>query len=255
MKKFLVGVLSLALLIPALSVSAAESEYTQEEEKIIKELSQDKSYNNLYPTSDEFKEGKVSRIETEVDTTWVGSEDLKAKEEEAEDEVKPFRVDCDCKPIKMRTNVIDMYGIPLEYTIKYGEFSIFKRPGVYYYQQNAKTTWFDMASGDVAKMAANGLGTFVSYKIIDKIPYVARLLDKYGKEKPYNWQDYAKSAAAVSAQYNFPLWGSIVSASVPKRGTETILVYLSEDDENWERRINIQIDSDGTVTTKKWWVD
>ncbi|MGG0794600.1 hypothetical protein ABE137_11425 [Brevibacillus laterosporus] len=254
MKKFLVGVLSLALLIPALSVSAAESEYTQEEEKIIQELSQDKSFNNLYPTSDEFKAGKVSRIETEVDTTWVGSEDLKAKEEE-DDEVKPFKVDCDCEPIKMRTNVIDMYGIPLEYTIKHGEFSIFKRPDIYYYQQNAKTTWFDMATGDVAKMAANSLGTYVSYKIIDRIPYVSRLLDKYGKEKPYNWQDWTKSGLALYAQYKLPLWGSIVSASVPRRGTDTILVYLSEDDKNWERRINIQIDSEGTVTTKKWWVD
>ncbi|QOS98088.1 hypothetical protein JNUCC42_16355 [Brevibacterium sp. JNUCC-42] len=255
MKKFLAGVLSLALLIPTLSVSAAENVYTQEE-KVIKEISLEKSFNNLYPTGSDFKAGKVSKIETDVDTTWVGSEELKEKaKKELEGKVKPFKVDCDCEPIKIRTNVIDMYGIPLEYTIKYGEFSIFKRPGVYYYQQNATTTWFDMASGEVAKMGANALGTYVTYKLIDKIPYVARLLDKYGKEKPYNWQDYAKSGAAVSAQYNLPLWGSIVSASVPKRGTQTILVYLSKDDENWERRINIQIDSDGTVTTKKWWVD
>ncbi|MFZ3590225.1 hypothetical protein ACOI1C_13375 [Bacillus sp. DJP31] len=173
-------------------------------------------------------------------------------------------VDCgyDCggsysDPANIPTNTVDLYNIPLEYAIINGELIILKRPDLHYYTQNATQSWFNMVTGYSAKTMANGFGTFVTYKGVSKIPYVARLFDKYNNPAPYNYGDYAKTGSSAMIQYNTPFWGKIVSAAVPSTGTKTVLVYVSTTGANysWHRRISFDLKPDGSITIRKVWVN
>ncbi|NTU30658.1 hypothetical protein HPY27_10940 [Brevibacillus sp. HB1.1] len=84
-------------------------------------------------------------------------------------------------------------------------------------------------SGKFAQKAVEGAGTYVSFKIGIKIPYMVILLklkDRF--EKPFQYGDYALGALVWMQQEKVPLWGDIISASVPKSGTEISLIYISE---------------------------
>jgi hypothetical protein len=198
-------------------------------------------------------EGNIENEETFVDNTWKGSENIKRI-------VLPRKVDpgcgCGLDAAKFSTNMTYIDDVPIEYTIRDGHLVVFERPGLYYYKQNATQTWLNEYFGKVASFGAEGVGTYASYKVVSKVPYIARLLDKYGKELPYNFGDWTIAAGTYMAQQNIPLWGKIIATPVPSAGTKEVLVYVSKTgkDNTWYYRIRFTVNTDGSLTITKWTV-
>jgi hypothetical protein len=160
-------------------------------------------------------------------------------------------------PIRIKSNTIDMWDIPLEYGFANGQFVIMRRPGVYYYKQNATTTYFNEITADITQKISTGFSSFILYKGIDKIPYMARLYNYLNQPAPYNWGDYTKLASAWQLEKRLPIWGRIMSAPVPSSGTKQVIVYISKTgkDYTWHRRVSFTISPDKSITIKKWWVN
>lgn len=238
MKKFILSLLcTVILFVP--SVSFAKESQAQSAAK--------------YPV-----DANAKNVETIVDTTWKNSPDI--LEDSANNMVVPTREDCGCdEVIKKRTNMIYIDNtMPIEYTIHKGKLVLLKRPDLHYYTQNFTQTWWNQYTGKFAQKAAEGAGTYVSFRIGGKMPYMARLLklkDRF--EKPFQYGDYALGALAWMQQEKVPLWGDIISASVPKSGTEISLIYISETGKNnsWKYRARFEVEKDGTVKVDHWVVD
>ncbi|MEQ6378776.1 hypothetical protein RZN25_18435 [Bacillaceae bacterium S4-13-56] len=173
--------------------------------------------------------------------------------------------ECECEggggtyedPVSVPTNVINVEGIPLEYAIIDGEFTILERAEYHYYVQNAEQGWFNAAMGTFAKTVYNGYGSWLVYKGIDKIPYVSKVINTTSKETLHDYGSYAKAASSVMIQNNAPLWGVVASAPVPSWGTKEVVIYISETgaDYSWHNRVRFVISPDNEVSYSTWYVD
>jgi hypothetical protein len=176
------------------------------------------------------------------------------------DEIGTFAHECECgggsykNPIKIKSSTIDLYGVPLEYGIVKGNLVIMRRPGLYYYKQNATTSYVNMVSASIVSKMATGYSSYIAGKGVAKVPYMAKLFNSLNQPKPFNYGDYARTAAGWQVEQNLPIWGRIVSAPVPSSGTKEVLVYVSKTgkDYSWDRRILFTIKPDKTISYKKW---
>ncbi|MFD1779294.1 hypothetical protein ACFSFW_11495 [Fredinandcohnia salidurans] len=169
-----------------------------------------------------------------------------------------YNFDCGCggsygSPLRIKTSTVDLYGTPIEYGFVNGQFVVMKRPDLYYYIQNATQSHFNMVTGKFAQTWATGFGTFVVFKGVDKIPYMARLFDRYNYSKPYNFGDYAKTVASWQLQSYIPGWAKVITTGVPSAGTKQVLVYVSTSGKNgtWHKRILFTITPNKTVSYSK----
>lgn len=199
---------------------------------------------------------EIQNMETIIDNTWEDSPDIFP---DSDNKVTLFREDCGCDDvIQKKTNMIYIGGeMPLEYTIHKGRLVVMKRPDLHYYTQNFEQTWWNQYSGKFAQKASEGLGTYVSFRIGGKLPYMARLLKlKDRGEKPFQYADYAFGVLGYMEQEQIPLWGDIISAGVPKSGTEISIVYISKTgkDNSWKYRARFEVEDDGTVKIDHWTV-
>ncbi|MEJ8546969.1 hypothetical protein [Brevibacillus borstelensis] len=234
MKKFMASILCTVLLAVPCTSFAKESQHR-----------------NVAVISD--LEG-IETAETFVDETWKNSPDIRPDNDRT---IKPSKEDCGCDDvIKKKTKMIWIGDeIPVEYTVHKGKLVVMKRPDLYYYTQNFTQTWWNQYSGQFAQRAAEGYGTYVSFQIGGKIPYMARLLKlKDRGEKPFQYADYAMAVLGYMTQEQIPLWGDIISTPVPNRGTEISLIYISKTgkDNSWKYRVRFEVEEDGTVSYKQW---
>ncbi|MEK3735222.1 MULTISPECIES: hypothetical protein [Paenibacillus] len=160
-------------------------------------------------------------------------------------------------PVQLSTNKITIVnGVALEYTIKDGQFAVFTRPDLYYYQEQATQSWFNAAVGKFTQTFTTGYGTYLTYKVAGKNPYMAKLMDKFRNQKPFPYGNWALGAGAWMLANEVPLWGDIIAAPVPAAGTKEVIVYLSKTgkDNTWHYRTRFTISPSGSVTYKTWTV-
>lgn len=203
-----------------------------------------------FPANPIINDGPAQYVVDSQDSSWANTSEIYPAVEEAND------CGCGSNPKQIRTDMLDIKGVPLEYTIRDGNLVIFPRPGLYYYKQNARQTWLNEYTAKVVSTWAEGYGTYVSYKIVSRVPYIARLLNLSGREVPYNFSDWAVSAGSYMAQKEVPLWGKIISANIPSAGTKEVVVYISKTgkDRTWHYRARFVVDDDGNLTIRKWTV-
>ncbi|WP_082232073.1 hypothetical protein [Halobacillus massiliensis] len=177
--------------------------------------------------------------------------------------VTPFMDECVCSggsysdPVDLDPNKLNVEGIPLEYSIADGELVILERGEYHYYVQSAEQGYFNYVTGNIAKTVANGYGTFVLSKGINKTPYINKIFNTTSKETLHNYGGYAKTASSAMIQYKTPLWGRIASAPVPGVGSKEVIVYISKtgNDYTWNNRARFVVNSDNSITTSTWYVD
>ncbi|PWK07027.1 hypothetical protein [Tumebacillus permanentifrigoris] len=156
----------------------------------------------------------------------------------------------------LNTNVTWSGGHQLEWTVSNGKFLFFQRPDTYYYTQNATTTGFDAYTGKVMSTAANATGTYLTMRLAT-VSKMARWFDwANGLGKPYNFGDWIVAGASWEIQQNVPLLGKICTASVPFSGTQSVIVYESNDDSygSYHDRFRFDIDPSGKVSITTWQV-
>ncbi|PWK09017.1 hypothetical protein [Tumebacillus permanentifrigoris] len=156
----------------------------------------------------------------------------------------------------LNTNVTWSGYHQLEWTVSNGQFIFFHRPDSYYYTQNATTTGFDAYTGKVMSTAANATGTYLTMRLAT-VSKMARWFDwANGLGKPFNFGDWAIGGASWEIQQNVPLLGKICTASVPYSGTQSVIVYESDDNSygSWHDRFRFDIDPSGKVTITTWQV-
>lgn len=202
--------------------------------------------------------GKTENVLTSVDDTWKNTVNSSTNR----DRIIPRANECDCgysysSPAQLQTNMVNVSGVPIEYVVRNGQFVVFERPDLYYYQQNASVTWFDEVTGKVAQLGVEGLGTYASYKVVANFPYIARLLDQWGGPRPYTFGDFTLLASSYMVQTQIPLWGRIVATPVPATGTKQVLVYVSKtgNDYTWNYRASFTLSPDGSITYSTWYVN
>ncbi|MBL0389020.1 hypothetical protein JJB07_20725 [Tumebacillus sp. ITR2] len=156
----------------------------------------------------------------------------------------------------LNTNVTWSGSHQLEWTVSNGQFLFFNRPDTYYYTQNATTTGFDAFTGKVMSTAANATGTYLTMRLAT-VSKMARWFDwANGLGKPFNFGDWAVGGASWEIQQNIPLLGKICTAPVPYSGTQTVIVYESNDGSygSWHDRYQFVIDPTGKVSITTWQV-
>ncbi|BAH42898.1 hypothetical protein BBR47_19210 [Brevibacillus brevis NBRC 100599] len=250
MKKLVPVLLSIIVSLTSLTSASAEGIHQGNKEEITKYVN---SHNpqNIKADDDlpKFNE------KTFVDTTWKNSIDIRAS-------IGPLKEDPDChgcsydSPLKITTSMTNNAGMPLEYTVKNGKLVIFQRPDMYYYTQNWTQTWMNEVTGVFTSNWNNAFGTFASYQIVKKIPYMARLLNKLNKEQPFGFGDFAIASSTYMTSKQVPLYSAIFTTPVPSSGTNESIVYISTSgkDNTWKYRWRFVIDPSGTVSITQWTV-
>lgn len=265
-KKLIFNLLTITLILGAVSPAFSQSNNNFNES--IGGSEQINDENNSYYESNVVEiavlnDNEIIPGETIIDTSFINQTFFEEHKYTTTQDIKPLINPlpvpiCDnvCgtyeNPIRIPTNTLDLYDIPLEYGFVNGQFVFMQRPGLYYYTQNATQSHFNMITGKFASTVANGYATFGIFKGINKIPYMAKLF-KNNAPAPYNYGDWAKTMSSWMIQQKVPLWSKIVSAGVPSVGTKEVLVYISTTgkDNTWHRRVNFQIKPDKTITIRK----
>lgn len=159
-------------------------------------------------------------------------------------------------PMRVNTNVVDVKGVPLEYSIVNGELVIYKRDGYHYYVQSANHGWFNAVTGNITRSAANIVGTYLTYKAVSTVPYLKKVFDAESNQ-PFRIYQSLTAASSYMVQERIPVWGSIVSTPVPSAGTKETVIYISETgrDYTWHHRIRFVISPNGSLEIRTWYVN
>lgn len=154
------------------------------------------------------------------------------------------------------TNVVWSGNHKVEYNISNGRFTFFRLPDTYYYSQNSTFTGFDAYTGKYMSNAVDAVGTYLTMQL-GTVSKMARLFNwANGASKPFAYGDWALGAAFYEFSYKIPLLGAIETATVPASGTQSVLVYESDDGSNgsYHDRFRFDLAPDGTVTITRWTV-
>ncbi|MEC2074307.1 LXG domain-containing protein [Alkalihalophilus marmarensis] len=149
-------------------------------------------------------------------------------------------------------NMIRAGDIEVRYDIVDGKFIIFKdNPNYWYFTQNAQQGTVNYYTGLAAQKTADFYGAWLLGKTASKIPKAGGIVTKI--DEKYNPVPVGTAGAAFSAyvlQEKIPLWGEIIGTPVPAAGTKEVLVYLSEDEEDWTESVKLlfKLSPDGTIS-------
>ncbi|MCC5812089.1 MAG: hypothetical protein JJU06_17165 [Ectothiorhodospiraceae bacterium] len=158
----------------------------------------------------------------------------------------------DFETLGLRPNRIEADGHYIHYAIVDETFVLFRDdPSLWYYTQNTQQGRFNYWSAIVAKNATKIYASYATSKAVVRIPGIERATRKLNK-KIRSESFYPGMAGLFQVQDHIPLWREIVGAPVPRSGTLTVLVYLSEDGQNWPTRARLDISPNGSVTTTTW---
>ncbi|MBT2217429.1 hypothetical protein KK120_16530 [Virgibacillus dakarensis] len=164
------------------------------------------------------------------------------------------RVDYDGLGINPST--IDLKGYDVNYTMKDGNFIIFKdNPDLKYFTQNAEQGVINYYAAKGTWITANFLGTLAVGRIgkysVDKINTIKNVVNKI-KINP-NVKGVAKHGASYTIQDKIPVWNKIVGTSVPKIGSKEVILYISDNDgKTWDGKVRFEVHADGGITSKEF---
>ncbi|WP_301107139.1 ribonuclease YeeF family protein [Sporosarcina sp.] len=155
----------------------------------------------------------------------------------------------------VKTDKIDLYGYDVHYTVRDGNFMVFKdNPNLHYYTQGAEQGQFNYFAGKAAQTTANLIGTGGVFKVLGKIPGANKAADIINKKAPKVGSG-AKTIGSYEIQKKIPVWGELIGTSVPAVGSKTVILYISEDGDKWSKRVRFEISPKGEVTPHKWEVN
>ncbi|MFS0576299.1 LXG domain-containing protein [Sporosarcina sp. 179-K 3D1 HS] len=152
----------------------------------------------------------------------------------------------------VETDSIDLFGYEVRYTVQDGQFILFKdNPQLHYYTQGAEQGKFNYYAGKTTQAVANLYGTLGMMKVLGKVPGVNMAADLINKKAP-TAGSIGKGVASYEIQSRVPIWGEIIGTSVPAVGSKEIILYISEDGEEWPRRVRFVVSPEGVVAPHKW---
>lgn len=152
--------------------------------------------------------------------------------------------------IGIRPNRIDLDGEYVHYAVHGGAFILFRdNPNLWYFTQNTRTGLFNFTAASLAKGAAKAVTSWVAADRVLRIPGVTSAVERLDRMTPIKMTTIN---GILFSQEKIPVWGRVIGTPIPKIGSETVLLYISEDGEYWPRRARFDIDSDGSVNIRTW---
>jgi hypothetical protein len=153
----------------------------------------------------------------------------------------------------------NLKDVPLHYAIINDKLVIFRdNPNLWYSTQNAEFTYLQEIMGTTTKNFALMTGDRVLGKLGSKLPGSSAVTGKIegSAEIPFTGKksgEIIKEEISENIQKKIPLWGEIISADVPKAGTKQVIVYLSGDGDQFDRRVSLTLGKDGVLSIKDWY--
>lgn len=146
-------------------------------------------------------------------------------------------------------NMIDVYGAHLHYAVVDGSFIVFlDDPSLWYYTQNTKQGQMNFYIASITQRTAQFFAAYMLSGVVTRIPGVKHIVGVINRRTSKDGGRVVAGGGLIFAQEGVPLWSDIVGAPVPTSGTNQVLVWLSADRENWDRRVRFDVHPDGAVT-------
>lgn len=160
-------------------------------------------------------------------------------------------------PAELTTSkVVIAEGYAVEFMIVDGRFTLVKRPDMHYDEQGigVTQTWLNATLGKFTQLGTQFAGTFLSYKVAGKVPYMSKLMDKYRNHQYFPYANNAMKVGLWQIQNQVPVYGDVIATPVPKAGTQEVVVYLSKTGKanTWHHRARFVIEPSGKISYNTW---
>lgn len=153
----------------------------------------------------------------------------------------------------------NLRGVPLHYAIINNKLVIFRdNPNLWYSTQNTEVTPLQEIMGTTTKNITLMTGDWGLGKLARQLPgssVISKKIDR-SPEIPFTGKksgEIVKEEISENIQKKIPFWGEIISADVPKAGTKQVIVYLSGDGVQYDRRASMTLGKDGVFSIKEWY--
>ncbi|WP_053431720.1 ribonuclease YeeF family protein [Halalkalibacterium halodurans] len=127
-------------------------------------------------------------------------------------------------------------------------------PNFYYYTQNAEMGGFHYYAAGTAQGLTRGYGAWLLGRSVAAIPTVGPIAQNIfnNASDPSTLVAVGTAAGTFAFADKVPAFGHILGTPVPKSGTKEVLVYLSEDKDDWKEahKVLIKVDPTGDVSYK-----
>ncbi|KZE40305.1 hypothetical protein AV656_03315 [Bhargavaea cecembensis] len=153
----------------------------------------------------------------------------------------------------------NLRGVPLHYSIINNKLVIYRdNPNLWYSTQNAEVTLLQEVLATSVKTVSTIQGDRMLGKIGSRLPGSSTISGKIkgSPEIPFTGKksgEIVKEEISENIQKKIPFWGEIISADVPKAGTKQVIVYLSGDGVQYDRRVSLTLGKDGVLSIKEWY--
>lgn len=152
------------------------------------------------------------------------------------------------------------HGINFEYLVIGDQFVLFptkpdehdadkEEPTRYYYIQSARVGSFNSWTAFFFRYFSMAYAPATTVKTVRSIPGGADVLARLTKLQGAS-QFWGPVFGLALAQTNVPIWGDIVATEVPDIGTSIIIVYVSNDRQDWSRRVRFEVLPNGEVDSE-----
>ncbi|WP_062048659.1 ribonuclease YeeF family protein [Bacillus sp. JCM 19034] len=180
-----------------------------------------------------------------LSTGAIGEGKITYKWDGPGDKIQARGVPIDYKALGIEDYVetVKVNGYDVHYALIDGQFILLRdNPDLEYYTQGAKTGKLEAEIAGMASFTSYAVGAYSTSSVANKIPGIKGIADKH----PIKSQ-YGGAFALQRVQNSIPIWKEIVGTPVPKAGTEQVLVYISDDGENWDGKVMFTIEPNGDV--------
>ena len=124
----------------------------------------------------------------------------------------------------------------------------------YYYIQSARFGNIDWWTALLTKGVAKYMATRRVAPIVQRVPGASRILNWFSqKGRHLDW--IALYGVIWEVQEFVPTWGDIVGTPIPEAGTSTLVIYVSNDRQDWSRRLRLDVTPSGEVNEDSWIAD